>query len=56
MDPAKKIVVVVSLTQEQLNVIGKALFELPYKESAAMISELQRQFDEQNPRPPAETK
>jgi len=49
MDPNKKIAVTISLTQEQLSMIGKALFELPYKESAPLIAELQRLFNEQNP-------
>ena len=39
------------LTQEQLQIIGAALAELPYRISAPLIAEIERQIVEQQKQP-----
>ena len=39
------------LTQQQLHTIAVGLGELPYKHSAPLLAELQKQFDAQQPKP-----
>lgn len=38
------------LTQQQLQMIAAGLGELPYKHSAPLLAELQKQFDAQQPK------
>ena len=37
-----------TVTEDQVNLLGAALSELPFKVSAALIQELQQQVNEQN--------
>ena len=39
------------LTQEQLQIIGAALNELPYRVAAPLIAEINRQLAAQQPKP-----